>query len=95
VAAQIPTLDEIETLVRRLLEEHLGQAAAPADVLTTEQAAEAAGVTAKTIREWVAGGLPATRRGRRIVLLRSDVEAWQRGELRRGADIGADLARGR
>jgi hypothetical protein len=62
MAAQIPTIEDIEAVVRRLLQEHLGQAAAPADVLSTDQAAEVAGVTRKTIREWVAEGLPATRR---------------------------------
>ncbi len=47
------------------------------DVLSTEQAAELAGVTAKTVRAWVqTGALPAKRRGRRIVILRMDLDAY-------------------
>jgi excisionase family DNA binding protein len=92
VAATLPTAEEIRAIIREELRAALRDGPA-FDVLTTEQAAELAGVTAKTVREWVAAGLPATRRGRRISLLRSDVEAWQRGELKHGADIGAALAK--
>ncbi len=40
--AEIPTLSEIEALMRRVVREELGQRATP-DVLSTGQAAEVAG----------------------------------------------------
>jgi excisionase family DNA binding protein len=69
MAATLPTLDEIEALMRRVVREELGARPAPASPTgwaTPEQAAEALGTTAKTIRRWAAAGrLRATREGSR------------------------------
>ena len=50
------------------------------DAMSTTQAAELAGVTPKTVRTWVETGvLRAQRRGRRLVILRRDLEAHLAG----------------
>lgn len=78
MGAQIPTLDEIRAVVR---EELAALARGGPDVLSTEQAAEVAGVSAKTVRVWIASGaLPAGRRGSRRTVRRADLERYLAGE---------------
>lgn len=74
MSAVLPTLDEIEALIRRVVREELG---ARAGLLTTEEAAEVADVQPKTIREWVRTGRlhVEKRRGRRMFLREEDVLA--------------------
>lgn len=96
-------MSDLEDAIRRIVREELrsvpAAANAPAlDVLSTEQAADLAGVTAKTVRAWIASGdLPAGRRGRRRTVLRADLQAFMAGyrEAVAGEQIGASLCRGR
>lgn len=79
MAAQIPTADDIRAIVR----EELRAALKPSngDVLSTDQAAEVAGVTPKTVRAWVeTKGLPATKRGRLLAIRRGDLETFLAGD---------------
>ena len=73
--------DELRRIVREELRAALeDRPASPAGVwLTTEEAAEVAGVSPKTVRAWVAAGLRARRRGRRIVIARADLDAYRAG----------------
>lgn len=95
--AALPTLDEIEALMRRVVREEMGAKAAP-DVLSTEAAAEYVArvrghpVTAKTVRAWISEGLPAGKRGRLRTILRADLERWLAGE-RPPADKGDAILR--
>jgi excisionase family DNA binding protein len=81
MAAHVLTAEDLEPLRRELAElRALLGARAVGDVLSTDQAAELANVTAKTVRAWVqAGALPARRRGRRIAILRADLDAYLAG----------------
>jgi excisionase family DNA binding protein len=78
------TLDDtIRQLVREEVEAALRGRAPdrPAgEWLTTDQAAAESGVQPKTVRAWVAAGLPATRRGRRLVVSRAALSAWRQGQ---------------
>jgi excisionase family DNA binding protein len=69
--------------VRQIVREELGARGAP-EVLSTEQAAELAGVSAKTVRAWISDGLPAGRRGRLRTIRRADLERWLAGERPKG-----------
>ncbi len=77
------TLDEtIRELVRQEVERAMRERAPerpPADWLSTDEAAELAGVQPKTVRTWVAAGMPATRRGRRLVIARKVLESYRSG----------------
>jgi excisionase family DNA binding protein len=94
--APIPTLDEIRAAVREELERfraELGGRAA--GVLSTEQAAEIAGVSAKTIREWISDEkIPAGRRGQRRTILRADLERYLAGRREDDARSPDELADG-
>lgn len=51
--ADLPTSDEVRAIVREELARALAELRRPtSDVLSTEQAAEVAGVSAKTVRAW-------------------------------------------
>lgn len=83
MAARVLTEEDLEPLRRELAElrAQVAGAGRPAgDVLSTDQAAELAGVTPKTVRAWVeAGALPAGRRGRRLAIRRADLDAYLSG----------------
>jgi excisionase family DNA binding protein len=71
---EMPTLPEIEAAIRRVVREEL--ASIGPSILSTEQAAEIAGVTAKTIRAWTEDGrLRCSHRGRKLVIRRDDRDA--------------------
>lgn len=82
MAARVLTEEDLEPLRRELAElRTLLKAGAIGDVLSTEQAAELAGVKPKTVRTWIeAGTLRARHRGRRLVILRADLEAHLVGD---------------
>ena len=64
----------LEPVIRRIIREELGTAST-GETLSTEQAAEVAGVTPKTILQWIADGrLPAGRRGRFRTIRRADLD---------------------
>jgi excisionase family DNA binding protein len=78
---EMPTLPEIEAAIRRVVREEL--ASIGPSILSTEQAAEIAGVTAKTIRAWTEDGrLRCSHRGRKLVIRRDDLDAYLLGEKR-------------
>jgi excisionase family DNA binding protein len=88
------TAEEIEGIVTRAIREALFQVQGPlpaGEFITTAQAAEAAGVTSKTIRTWVEAGLPAKKRGRRITISRNALRAWRSGESPQATSILASL----
>jgi excisionase family DNA binding protein len=63
MAATLPTAEEIRTIVREELQRALGERQGP-ELLTTDQAAAALGLSPKTIRRRIrAGELAAERRG--------------------------------
>jgi excisionase family DNA binding protein len=94
MAAQIPTLDEIEAVVRRVLREERGRAHA-SDVLSTSQAAAVAGVTRKTVNTWISEGrLVAGRRGRARTVRREDLDRFLEGERPRGPVTARELVDG-
>ena len=79
MAATIPTADDIRAIVREEVRAAL-KAAGP-EVLSTEQAAELAGVTAKTVRTWIEEGkLAAGHRGRLRAVRREDLMRFLAGE---------------
>jgi excisionase family DNA binding protein len=72
--AALPTLEEIRAVVRDEIRAALASWTGPDLPLDTARAAQLAGVSAKTIRTWVAEGrLRATRRGRAIRITRQDL----------------------
>lgn len=76
VAAQIPTADEIRTIVREELRAALADLPTGPAILTVEQAAGLAGVSEKTLCSWIKRGrLKASRPGRRYQITRSDLDA--------------------
>lgn len=75
MSATIPTADDVRQIVREELERLLGGPA----VMTTEQAAVYAGVSAKTIRNWVGEGLRVEKKGRRLVIRREDLDSFRTG----------------
>jgi excisionase family DNA binding protein len=77
-----PLRREIAELRAQVAERSIGS------VLSTEQAASLAGVKPKTVRTWVeAGALAATKRGRRLVIRRADLEAYLSGSPARSMTI--------
>jgi excisionase family DNA binding protein len=92
VSATVATLEDLEPLRRELAELRQLLGARTGQTLTTEQAAEVAGVKPKTIRSWVeAGTLPARHRGRRLVIQRADLQAHLAGSLQGAATLLSDL----
>jgi excisionase family DNA binding protein len=92
-AVAILTDEQLQNLLEKAAEKGAERALArggPA-VLSTEQAADLAGVKAKTIREWISSGLPAGRRGRLRTIRRADLEKWLAGE--RPASTGDAILR--
>ena len=93
MAAHVLTEEDLEPLRRELAElraQITGRATG--DVLSTERAAELAGVTPKTIRAWVeSGSLRAGRRGRRLVIRRSDLEVYLSGTAPAAAALLSSL----
>jgi excisionase family DNA binding protein len=94
VSLAIPSAEDIAAIVRREVEaalERYGHGT-QTSTLTTEQAAHMAGVTAKTVREWVASGeLQASRRGRRLTIRRTDLDAYLSGAPRSSGVMLASL----
>ena len=91
------TPEQLQDLVERAITRALARAPGEpvGDVLTTEQAAELAGVTPKTVRTWIAEGLPARRHRRRLVIRRADLDAWRSGQAPEAATILGSLTGGR
>lgn len=83
-ALAVLTVEQLEALLERAAargaERALASRGSGGDVLSTDQAADVAGVSAKTIRAWISEGLPAGRRGRLRTILRPDLERWLAGE---------------
>lgn len=80
MAARVLTEEDLEPLRRELAELRAQVQGRASGVLSTAQAADLAGVTPKTVRAWVeAGALPFSRRGRRLSILRADLEAYLSG----------------
>lgn len=78
-------------VVRQAVKEELGRAGP--EVMTTAQAAEYAGKTAKTVREWIASGaLPASRRGKVLMVRREDLDAYLAGHPREARGSAAMIA---
>lgn len=72
-------------LLARLSDGDAVQVTSVAELLTTSQAAELAGISHSYLRKLTdAGTLPVEYRGSHRRLRRSDVEEWLRGQLRRG-----------
>lgn len=62
--------------------------------LTTDQAAAAAGVEPKTIREWISSGrLAATKRGRQHRIARADLDRATRGDTQDPREAAAESLR--
>jgi excisionase family DNA binding protein len=88
------TADEfLRVLVRQEVERALREQAKPppSDWLSTDEAAELVGVRPKTVRSWVAAGMPATRRGRRLVIARRVLEAYRSGATPEAAQMLSGL----
>ena len=87
------TPEQLEHLVERAVERAVARVGRPApEAMTSAQAAELAGVTPKTVRTWVESGvLRAQRRGRRIVILRRDLEAHLAGSPQAGPALLSSL----
>lgn len=88
---------DLEALVRRVLREELARVRTeePRDLpLDTAGAAREAGVTPKTIREWVAAGrLRATKRGRTLRIERADLARAMGGEKDEGREAADRMLR--
>ncbi len=93
-AVALLTPEQLADLLEQAAERGAARALAAAsggDVLTTSQAARVAGVTRKTVNEWIAAGkLPAGRRGARRTVRREDLDRFRAGE---GAGAGASVSR--
>jgi excisionase family DNA binding protein len=71
MAAQIPTIDEIEAVVRRLLKEELRAAQAESDPVlwSVKKAADRTGLSEATLRRRIRSGeLPIKRVGARVLI---------------------------
>ena len=92
-ALDLATQSDLDALRRELAELRAQmQGRAIGDALSTAQAAELAGVTPKTVRAWVeARALPASRRGRRLVIRRADLEAYLSGDRQAAGVVLASL----
>ena len=93
MAARVLTEEDLEPLRRELADLRAQlEGRAVGSHLTTEQAASLAGVTPKTVRTWLAtGALPASRRGRRLMVRRSDLETYLAGDRPRAGTLLASL----
>lgn len=93
MAARVLTEEDLEPLRREVAElRALIAGRAVGDVLSTDQAADLANVTPKTIRTWVeTGALPASRRGRRLAIRRADLDAYLSGSHTRAGSVLASL----
>ena len=93
MAARVLTDEDLEPLRREIAELRAQLAGrATGDALSTEQAAELAGVTPKTIRAWVESkALRAGHRGRRLVIRRADLEAYLAGSAPAAAALLSSL----
>ncbi len=84
--------DAVVDLLARLADGDAVQVTSVAELLTTSQAAELAGISNSYLRKLTdAGTLPVEYRGSHRRLRRSDVEEWLRSQLRRG-DAAAGAA---
>lgn len=81
------TVEQLRALVREELARALGSLRP--DVLSVQQAADYAEVGPGTIRTWIREGLPATRRGRRLMLRREEVDQWRAGAGRSATSVQA------
>jgi excisionase family DNA binding protein len=80
-------------LLARLSDGDAVQVTSVAELLTTSQAAELAGISHSYLRKLTdAGTLPVEYRGSHRRLRRSDVEEWLRSQLRRGEAPPAAVA---
>lgn len=85
------TSDELEALLERAVRRAL-EIQRSSDTLTTTAAARLARRSAKTIRRWIAtDALPANRRGRSLVIRRSDLERFLAGTAT-GVAVGKILS---
>lgn len=89
MAARVLTEEDLEPLRRDLAELRAMLKAGPVgDALSTEQAAQLAGVKPKTVRTWIeTRALPAKRRGRFLVIQRADLEAYLSGGRQQAATL--------
>lgn len=97
MAITVIETSELEELLERVVRKVVGEggvaAARSPEVLTTDQAAEIAGVSAKTVREWIsAGKLPAGRRGQKRMILRADLTRYLGGKPPDGGPVASLLA---
>lgn len=77
-------------LLTRLSDGDAVQVTSVAELLTTSQAAELAGISHSYLRKLTdAGTLPVEYRGSHRRLHRADVEEWLRGQLERTDPVGA------
>lgn len=95
MAITLPTLDEIETLLRRVVREEISKAGP--ESMSTAEAAIYARRSTKTIHNWIDQGLPASRLGRHRRIQRADLDRFMAGERSAanesvGDRIAAELA---
>lgn len=83
--------EAVRLVVREELRAALAEARGP-EVISTEEAAELAHVTPKTVREWIrTGALAATRRGRKHAVRRDALMAYLAGHAAGTPGILASL----
>lgn len=75
-------LGALRAMIVDVVREELARVATPDEYFTVGEAAEVAKVTTKTIRRWIAEGMPAHRAGRHLRVTRVDLEARMRGGRR-------------
>lgn len=72
--ASLPTLDEFEAAVERVVRRVLSDRQGP-ELLTPAEAAAKVGVKPRTVRAWIRSGrLPRAGHGRRVLVRRADLE---------------------
>jgi hypothetical protein len=88
MAATLPTADEVRAIVREELARALAEIrGASPEVMDTHQAAAYSRRSAKTIRAWIAKGLPATRRDGELMVRRDDLDRWRAGAPEEGRAV--------
>jgi excisionase family DNA binding protein len=93
----VMTDDQLEELIARVVRETLSRSSPASSVgefLTTDQAAALAGVQPRTVRTWIRSGLPAKRRGRRLLISRKALDSWCSGESPQATNLLASLTGG-